>query len=247
MPKKKIIFLGSKPIGYACFSYLLEKADSLGAEVIGLLTQPRKEFGEGHDLTALAAQQNVPVFGALSEMPECDILYSVQYHQILARQDINKAAQIAVNLHMAPLPEYRGSNQFSFAIIEQKEEFGTTIHCIDTGIDNGDILFQKRFPIPPNCWVEELYDLTYKASVNLFKQTLAHIINGNYKRVAQELLVGKYGTSLHFRSEMKKLKVIDLTWDNEKRDRYIRATSMPGFEPPYCLSKGVKIYFTREQ
>ena len=247
MAKKKIIFLGSKPIGYECFSYMLEKAESLNAEVIGLLTQPRKEFGEGHDLTALATEHKIPIFSALSEMPECDILYSVQYHQILARHDIDKAAQIAVNLHMAPLPEYRGSNQFSFALIEQKEEFGTTIHCIDTGIDNGDILFQKRFPIPPNCWVEELYDLTFKASVNLFKQTLAHIINGNYKRVPQELLIGKYGTSLHFRNEMKKLKVIDLSWDNEKRDRYIRATSMPGFEPPYCLSKGVKIYFTREK
>ena len=246
MSTKKIIFLGSKPIGYECFAYLIEKASDLNLHIAGLLTQPRKEFGNGHDLTELALNNNISIFNGLDELPECDIIYSVQFHQILKQHDIDKARQIAVNLHMAPLPEYRGSNQFSFAIIDGKEEFGTTIHRIDTGIDSGDILFQKRFPIPAGCWVEDLYNTTYKASLNLFKQTLSHIVGGNYSPVPQQLLVGKYGTSLHYRNEMKELKVIDLKWDKEKRDRHIRATSMPGFEPPYCLSKGVKIYFTRE-
>ena len=246
MSTKKIIFLGSKPIGYECFAYLIEKAPDLNLHIAGLLTQPRKEFGNGHDLTELALNNNISIFNGLDELPECDIIYSVQFHQILKQHDIDKARQIAVNLHMAPLPEYRGSNQFSFAIIDGTEEFGTTIHRIDTGIDSGDILFQKRFPIPAGCWVEDLYNTTYKASLNLFKQTLSHIVGGNYSPVPQQLLLGKYGTSLHYRNEMKELKVIDLKWDKEKRDRHIRATSMPGFEPPYCLSKGVKIYFTRE-
>ena len=179
MSTKKIIFLGSKPIGYECFAYLIEKAPDLNLHIAGLLTQPRKEFGNGHDLTELALNNNISIFNGLDELPECDIIYSVQFHQILKQHDIDKARQIAVNLHMAPLPEYRGSNQFSFAIIDGKEEFGTTIHRIDTGIDSGDILFQKRFPIPAGCWVEDLYNTTYKASLNLFKQTLSNIVVGN--------------------------------------------------------------------
>ena len=244
MQKKKIVFLGSKPIGYDCLAYLISQKDILNIDIAGLLTHSRKEFGNAHDLNMLAGEHNIPLINSLEQLPDCDIMYSVQYHEVLKQEHINKAVQIALNLHMAPLPEYRGSNQFSFAILENKKEFGTTIHKIDTQIDHGDILFQKRFPIPENCWVNDLYKLTYTASLNLFQQTLEHIVNGNYKPVPQELLIPKFGTSLHFRKEMSALKIIDLSWDKEKIDRYIRATSMPGFEPPYCIINGEKVHFT---
>lgn len=247
MDTKKIVFLGSKPIGYDCLAYLITQKEELGVELSGILTNTRKEFGNAHDLKELAAANNIPLLHSLAELPECDIIYSVQYHEILKQHHIEKAKQIAVNLHMAPLPEYRGSNQFSFAILDEKEEFGTTIHRIDTRIDHGEILFQKRFPIPRNCWVNDLYRLTYTSSLNLFKQTISHVVSGQYKLVPQQLLEPKFGTSLHYRNEMDRLKVIDPSWDKEKINRYIRATSMPGFEPPYYLKGDEKVYVTTLQ
>ncbi|MCD6063071.1 MAG: formyl transferase domain protein [Flavipsychrobacter sp.] len=244
MVRKKIVFLGSKPIGYRCLYHLLQEQDALNVEVAGILTQHRKEFSGDGDLLSLAQKHEVSVLEDLDALPECDIIYSVQYHQILKQEHINKASQIAVNLHMAPLPEYRGSNQFSYAIIQEKSEFGTTIHQIDERIDHGAILFQKRFPIPDNCWVNDLYELTFSASVKLFQQTLKHIIEGNYNPVPQQSLMHKYGTSLHFRQEIADLKKIDLSWDKEKIERHIRATAMPGFEPPYAEIDGQKIYLS---
>ena len=149
----------------------------------GILTQSRKEFGGESDLTALAAQHGIPVIASPDEIPECDVLYSVQYHQILKPAQIAKAAEIALNLHMAPLPEYRGANQFSYAIIDGATTFGTTIHAIDEGIDSGDILFEKRFPVPTGCWVNELYDLTLEASVALFEEALPEIAAGDFRRI----------------------------------------------------------------
>lgn len=244
MSKKRIVFLGSKPIGYKCLQYLIAQQEMLNVAIIGILTQQRKEFGDAHDLIALAKAHQIPVIESLKDMPECDILYSVQYHQILKAEDIAKAKLLAVNLHMAPLPEYRGSNQFSFAIIDGKEEFGTTIHKMDTRIDHGDILFQKRFDIPRNCWAFQLYELTYEASYKLFCQTLSHIISGNFKAVPQADLVASKGSSLHYRHEIIDLKRIDLAWDEEKIKLHIRATTMPGFEPPYCEVNKRKIYFS---
>jgi len=183
MHPKRIVFLGSKPIGYECLAYLISQKDILNITIAGLLTHARKEFGNAHDLNILAAEHEIPILNSLAELPECDIIYSVQYHEVLRQEHIDKARQIAVNLHMAPLPEYRGSNQFSFAILEEKKEFGTTIHKIDSRIDHGDILFQKRFPIPENCWVHELYKLTYDASVKLFRYTLVNLVSGNYQTV----------------------------------------------------------------
>ncbi|MGC4056510.1 MAG: formyltransferase family protein [Chitinophagaceae bacterium] len=245
MNKKKVVFLGSKPVGYSCFEYLLQQRDALQIEVAGLLTQERKEFRGPADLTVLAEQYGVPVIADLNALPECDLLYSVQYHRILNAEHIARARQAAVNLHMAPLPEYRGSNQFAFAIIDGKKEFGTTIHLMDTRIDHGDILFQRRFEIPKHCWVNHLYELTVAASVKLFRYTLKHLIDGNYTPVSQASLVAAKGTSLHYRHEIADLKRIDLNWDAEKISRHVRATMMPGFEPPYCEVDKQKVYFTK--
>jgi methionyl-tRNA formyltransferase len=242
-----VVFLGSKPIGYQCFEHLLIQSSQLGIKVTGLLTQQRKEFGGEHNLESLAAVHNVPVFSDPDEIPACDILYSVQYHRILTAAQLMKATVRAVNLHMAPLPEYRGANQFSFAILEGKKEFGTTIHLMDPRIDHGDILFQKRFPIPDSCWVHELYHKTETESFELFRESLDAVINGPLDPVPQQTLISDRGTSLHFKKEMSNLKLIDLSASREQIERQLRATYMPGFEPPYLLIGNRKVHLIPDQ
>jgi methionyl-tRNA formyltransferase len=171
------------------------------------------------------------------------MIYSVQHHELLKEQHIQKAGKIAVNLHLAPLPEYRGCNQFSFALMDEAPEFGVTIHEIDTRIDHGAILFQKRFPVPENCWVKTLYDLAVEAALQLFKTTLPALRAGDYQKHPQTEQAGQRPASLHYRSEINRLKQIDLNQGRTEIEKQIRATSMPGFEPPYCLIGGKRIYF----
>ncbi len=240
-----VIFLGSKPVGYRCLQLLIGAQEALGLRVAGVLTRARSEFSGESDLAQLAAQHGIPLIATPDEMPECDILYSVQYHRILRAAHIAKARRIALNLHMAPLPEYRGSNQFSFAIIDGAATFGATIHAIDEGIDSGDILFEKRFPLPPGCWVDELYTLTLEASVALFEETLPQVAAGTFSRTPQASLAAARGSSLHYKKDIGTLKQIDLSWPEERILRHIRATSMPGFEPPYTVIGGHKISLSR--
>lgn len=247
MNVKTVVFLGSKPVGYQCFEYLLNQQSTLGYRVIGLLTQKRAEFSGNADLAALAAEAGVPVLENPDEIPECDLLYSVQYHRILSGNQLAKA-RLALNLHMAPLPEYRGANQFSFALMDGKKEFGTTIHLMDTRIDHGDIVAEKRFPIPENCWVETLYSRTEAASVALFKETLPAIISGNFQPLPQQALEAERGTALHFKNEMAALKEVPENAGAETVLKTLRATYMPGFEPPFLRTPdGEKIYLVREK
>jgi methionyl-tRNA formyltransferase len=245
MLKQSIVFLGSKPIGYHCLEYLIRQQQSLNIELAGVLTNEKPSIESSASISSLCEQHHIPFYTSLAEMPEADIFYSVQYHEILKKQDLAKAKKLAVNLHMAPLPEYRGCNQFSFAILDQRTEFGTTIHIMDQGIDHGDILFERRFSIPANCWVEDLYQLTFKESVSLFEESLAKILLFNFQQTPQADLIAARGESLHYRDEIKSIKELDLQWEHEKIERHVRACSMPGFEPPYFLMEGQKIYCTR--
>jgi methionyl-tRNA formyltransferase len=213
-------------------------------EILAVGTKLSPQSAGQHSLVALAEQHGIPVLSSLDEMPEADYIVSVQHHEILKQAHIDKAKKIAVNLHMAPLPEYRGCNQFSYAILDQKTEFGTTIHTMDARIDHGDILFEKRFPIPPNCWVSDLHQLCVDASFALFKSSIPDLLTGNYHPIPQSDLIEHRGSALHYRHEINQMKVIDLSWNQDKIMQHIRATYMPGFEPPYTMIDGRKIYFS---
>jgi methionyl-tRNA formyltransferase len=145
---------------------------------------------------------------------------------------------------MAPLPEYRGCNQFSFAIADNASEFGTTIHAMDAQIDHGDIAFEYRFALQPNTWISKLYAQTETASLQLFKTSLDKIITDDITYTTQQSLIAQRGTSMHYRKDIQQLKQIDLNWDADKINRHIRATYMPGFEPPFTMLQNKKIYFT---
>jgi methionyl-tRNA formyltransferase len=239
---KRVLFLGSKPIGYYCLQHLISYHNT-EIQIVGVLSNDNAVFGAQYSVTQLAVDNNIAVFENLETLADIDILISVQYHKILKQHEIDKAA-LAINLHMAPLPEYRGCNQFSMAILNDAKTFGTTIHKMDAKIDNGPIGFESRFEIPTNTWVQELYKLTETKSIALFKNSWPLILNNNITWTPQQQLVEARGTSLHFRNEMASLKQIDLNWPAEKIERHYRATYMPGFAPPFTIINNKKVNLT---
>jgi len=241
---RKLIFMGSKAIGCYCLKNLIERKEELQIEVVALFTNNRKLNDAHESVVSVAEHENIPVYGSLLDLEkhtDVDFIVSVQYHEILKEKHIHKAKRLAINLHMAPLPEYRGCNQFSFAILDSAPTFGTTIHLLDTGIDSGAIIAEKRFAIPQKPNVKYLYELTEKASEELFSETIKDILNGKFTPVEQAHLIPERGTSIHYRNEMNFLKKVDLSWDEEKIDRHIRATYFPPFPPPYASKDGNEI------
>ncbi|MFK7907034.1 MAG: formyltransferase family protein [Chitinophagales bacterium] len=243
---KSIVFLGAKSIGSYCLQYLQDHSKELDIEVIAVGIGQASKAHQKSDIQLIAEKYNLPVLPNLDDLPQCDFILSVQYHKILKAKHIAKARQLAINLHMAPLPEYRGCNQFSFAILDEALIFGTTLHQLEVGIDSGAIIAEKRFPIPKGCWVKDLYQLTLAASRQLFAENIAHILQGNYTPIPQSDLIAERGTSYHFRKEINDIKQINLNWSAEKIERHIRATYFPPFEPPYAIVKGKKSYLRSE-
>lgn len=240
---KQVVFLGSKPIGYDCLIYLIKKQRKLKINLLGVLTNNNNKLGSKSDIISLCSKHKISIIKSLNDLPKyIDILISVQYHQILKQSHLKSVKELAINLHMAPLPEYRGCNQFSFALANEEKEFGTTIHKIEEGIDSGDVLFSDRFKIPDNCWVEELYELTYKKSLDLFTKNIAKIIKGDYILTPQN----SKKSQLYLRKDINKLKQINLSWSKTKIERHIRATSFKGFPYPYTFIDGKKINLVYE-
>ena len=106
---KNILFLGSKPIGYKALEFLIINSNKINCRVVGVLSNDNNLFGNYFSVKKLSAQHNIPIIDQLDDilnLEHIDVIISVQYHLILKEAHIRVAKDIAVNLHMAPLPEY---------------------------------------------------------------------------------------------------------------------------------------------
>ena len=62
---------------------------------------------------------------------------------------------MAINFHPGT-PELPGSGSYNWALYENKNDFGTTIHLMNEKIDNGKILEVKKFKIDSKITLDEL-------------------------------------------------------------------------------------------
>ena len=231
-------------MGYSALNFLIENSHQLAVEIVAVLSNDRKISETDKSILMLASANQIPVLENADELLRLnpfDFLISIQYHEILKQKHIDCAKNLAVNLHMAPVPEYRGCNQFSFAIIDNAKEFGTTLHVLGTGIDSGDILFENRFPISTNETVVSLHKKTTQKSIELFEENIKDILTGNYVPTPQKSFKNIRPFGFHLRNEINHIKQIDLSWDEEKIDRHVRATYFPPFAPPFVIVNGKKV------
>ena len=247
---KKIAFFGSKPIGYYCLQYLMENAQSMGCQIVAILSNENSRFDSTLSLKKIAGDNNIFFGNNLVDFDkfdgEIDFIISVQYHEILKKKHIERALELAVNLHMAPLPEYRGCNQFSFAIYNEEIEFGTTLHQLEEGIDSGKIIFESRFPIENVKSIEKLYDVTFVESKKLFKNSIRKILEGNFTAIEQRKCESFERSRIYYRDDIKELKSLNLNDNENEIIRRVNATSMPGFEPPFTVVNNKKYYILTE-
>lgn len=231
---KEVVFLGSKDLGAKCLLYLLQQCNELKMRVSAVATQPHPSLDGPTTVAGIAAQHNIPILPSLEQLPSCAIIYSVQYHELLRPRHIAKAKEMALNLHLAPLPEYRGCNQFSFAIMDAAHTFGVSIHQLDAYIDHGALFWEKRFSINEDIWVADLVAMANRAGYALFVQSLPAVAKGQYTAID----TSSRTSAIHYRKEIDELKKLSLDMPAAECERRIRATSMPGYAPPYFVIGG---------
>lgn len=76
-----------------------------------------------------------------------DIIFVNSYSMILRDDVLNIPSSGAVNVHGAPLPEFRGANPVEWGLIRETNFAGVSVHFMDSGIDSGDLIAIRRIPV----------------------------------------------------------------------------------------------------
>ncbi len=85
-------------------------------------------------------------------------------------------AKHAINLHMGLCPHYRGAVANQFAILRgDKERIGSTIHYMERGVDQGDVIAQVRADTskPPREMFRTLNEETLRLYIEVARKILA--------------------------------------------------------------------------
>jgi methionyl-tRNA formyltransferase len=143
----------------------------------------------------------------------------------------------AFNLHNSALPEYKGYNTISHAIIDGVKEFRTTIHWMAAEVDTGDIAFQGSVPILDTDTAMSVYLKSVEVAVEQFKALLRSLKKGGTPRIPLKGTGRVYG-----RRELDALKNLSRIEDPALIDRIVRASFFPPAEPAYQIVNGKKLH-----
>ncbi len=110
----------------------------------------------------------------------------MNFDQILRAACISIAKAGVVNVHPSLLPSFRGPCPVFWALAEQRQTMGASLHVIeDAQIDAGPVLTQARREIDPSLSVAEITSQLFCDGAALMPMTLARLIKGQVEKSAQ--------------------------------------------------------------
>jgi len=153
---------------------------------------------------------------------ETDLFVSMSFNQIFKPNTANLSPLGTINCHAGKLPLYKGRNILTWALINDEKEFGITVHYIDEGIDTGDIILQRCFPINDDDTYKSLLEVAYEECANILFDAISHIRVGDQERKTQEG-IGFYCSRRIEGDEQ-------INWDQTSRElfNFIRSICAPG-------------------
>lgn len=248
MNNYRVVFMGTPDYSVPVLKALIENYN-----VVGVVTQPDKEVGRGHELSfspikKVALENNIKVvqpekvrneFDSVLELNP-DIIITCAYGQIIPTEILDYPKFGCINVHASLLPRYRGGAPIHRAILNGDKETGITIMYMAPGMDDGDIISQEKVEIRDDETVGELHDVLSNLGADLLLRTLPSIFNGTNERIKQD------ESKVTFAKVIKKEdEVID--FDDTSVNIYNKIRGLNPFPGAYAIldNKRLKIYKSR--
>lgn len=244
----KIVYMGTPDFSVGALEALIRA----GHEVTAAVTQPDKAKGRSGQMQCspvkeCAVRHGISVFQpakiktpeAIEELKkyEADIYVVAAFGQILSRQILEMPKYGCVNIHASLLPKYRGAAPINQCIIDGEQETGVTIMQMDTGVDTGDILAQKKVILADKETAETLFGKLAQAGAELIVETLPLIERGEITPVKQDERFAS-----HVKMMDKSMGKIDWTQDSSCIERLVRGLNPWPSAYTFCQGKSVKLW-----
>ena len=153
----KVLFLGEGKLAQICLKILMSDDFRNDFSVASMVSSEtfqngfRTEHEEGRDVRFISNEERNEdqIIEAVNSLG-IETLISIQHKWILGEEVISAVSGKAFNLHNAKLPDYKGHNTVSFAILNGEKEYAVTIHWIAPEVDSGDLVLESSVEVDPS-------------------------------------------------------------------------------------------------
>ena len=111
-----------------------------------------------------------------------DLIVLAGFLSIIDEEFVNKWKGRIINIHPSLLPKFGGPGMYGIRVHEavlkaREQESGCTVHYVDTGVDSGEIIAQKRVKVLEGDTPEILQKRVLVEEHKLLPESIAKIIS----------------------------------------------------------------------
>lgn len=234
----RIVFFGASELGYKCCEMLINR----GHNVVGIFTIP-KTFSISYskdkpitnvlhkDFQSLGEEYRIPVYSVEGNMASYyekikslnpDFLLVIGWYYMIPKSIREIATKGCAGIHASLLPKYRGGAPLVWAIINGEKDTGISFFYFEDGVDDGDIIAQRSFPIEDNDTIADLLKKVEYSSLAVLEEYVPLIGQGKATRITQNNSLATY-------VPQRKPEDGEINWDWEpdRIKNFIRAQTKP--------------------
>ena len=197
MEKINVVFMGTPDFSLNVLKMLIEKTN-----VIGVVTQPDKIVGKNSEksfspVKKIALGNNIKVIQPEKIRKEYqevvdlapDMIVTCAYGQIIPKAILDIPRYGCINVHASLLPKYRGSAPIQWVLLNGEEKTGISVIYMSKGMDEGDILYQKKIEIDDIDTNTTLFNKLSNLALNCLLDFLPDFFVGKFQNIIYLLIV----------------------------------------------------------
>lgn len=245
MALMNVIFFGAeREASYRAFSYILTQP----CKVVACVCAKSKD----DQMKRLCEKKEIPYYNDEQMYEELrqgrfhsfDLGICYLHPRILKKEIIEFGNNNIVNFHPAPTQVHRGVAACCYCLLKDYKEWAVTAHFITTGIDDGDIVLQRKFPLQEGLTGKSAEELIQKESLELLKNVVQLFMTSKQiPRIPQGTFQGTY----YSRKQLEQDKVVDMNDTPDIIDHKIRAFWFPPYHGANIEIGGKKYSLVNEE
>jgi methionyl-tRNA formyltransferase len=185
--KTRLVFFGSGPIAASSLELL-----SRDFEIEAVITKPTTKT----EMEAVA--NGATVFCVFNKTELSELFKSKTFESkvgvlidfgIIVNQDVIDYFEFGiVNSHFSILPELRGADPISFALLEGRDKTGVSLMLLVQAMDEGPLLATKKLEITDTDTSKELSTKLVQLSYSMLVESLPKYLSGDIKPIPQNTI-----------------------------------------------------------
>ena len=239
----RLVFMGTPAFAVPT----LKALHAAGHDIAGVYTQPPRPAGRGQKespspVHQYALDHKLPVFTPASlKKPDVQKIFAghkadaavvVAYGLILPKPILEAYPLGCINVHPSLLPRWRGAAPLQRTIMAGDRETAIVIMQMDEGLDTGDMLLTKKYPIAEGMTAGALHDMLAEKAAPLALEALQNI--KTIKPVKQP------GEGVTYANKISKDEA-RIDWSKPAEQLYYHVLGLSPFPGAYFTYKGENI------